>query len=57
MNKENIYMKEQNHTMRIVSFVKKLITTIVVVLSFALNAANTQWWSKIARLEELREIS
>lgn len=50
-------MKEHNHTMRIVSFVKKLITSIVVVMSFALNAANTQWWSKIARLEELREIS
>lgn len=51
-------MKEHNHTMGIVSFVKKLITTIVVVImSFALNAANAQWWSKIAKLEELREIS
>lgn len=51
-------MKEHNHTMRTVSFVKNLITTIVVVImSFALNAANTQWWSKIARPEELRETS
>lgn len=58
INKEIIYIKEHNHTVGIVSFVKKLTTTIVVVImSFALNAANAQWWSKIAKHEELREIS